>query len=309
MKNLIIPFRVKPMLASAVPEPFHRAGWIYEEKYDGDRMIAYKEGRRVRLFSRSAIDRTAEFPLIAARIRNLWPATLLLDGEIVVFDRKAVSRFQLLQQRKGKPVYAIFDCLFRGGEDYRDAPLFVRRTLLEESVSAARPLMLSRQLAKNGLAAFEVVKRRGYEGLVAKRLDSPYHAGRSTDWLKVKARHEDEFLIIGVTKPRGAREYFGALLLAVYEGSKLRYVGKVGTGFDAKSLAALHDKFRPLVRRLSAVSEDVNEPNVTFLAPRLVAQVSYREWTADMKLRQPVFLGLRSDKRPEEIQLPELAAS
>jgi bifunctional non-homologous end joining protein LigD len=292
------------MLATLVAAPFDRPGWVYEEKYDGDRILAYKEGDRVRLLSRNGKDRTVRFPGIAAAIRALSHAALLLDGEVVIFDKKGVSRFQLLQQDQGKPVYAVFDCLFHDGKDLRREPLSARRAVMVRSIGSSRMLVPSHRLATNGLEAFRVAKRRGYEGLVAKDLSSPYVAGRTTRWLKVKVHQEDEFVISGYTKPAGSREHFGALLLGAYDGGRLHYVGKVGTGFDRRTLAALHEKFQPLVTSHSALVNPPREKGAVFLAPRLIAQVSFQEWTADRKLRQPVFLGLRDDKRPEEVLLP-----
>jgi bifunctional non-homologous end joining protein LigD len=302
-----IPFRVQPMLATLVPQPFDWPGWAYEEKYDGIRILAYKEEGRVRLLSRNEKDRTENFPRIAAAIRILPPVTLLLDGEVVVFDKKRVSRFQLLQQDRGEPAYAVFDCLFHEGKDLRRQPLSKRRDVMERSIgSSSRVLLPSHRLATNGLEAFRIAKRRGYEGLVAKDLSSPYAEARSTKWLKVKVHQEDEFVIAGFTKPAGSRQYFGALLLGAYSKSRLHYVGKVGTGFDRKSLATLYRKFQPYVRSRPALWDPPREKGVVFLAPRLIAQISFQEWTADRKLRQPVFLGLRDDKPPEQVRLPEL---
>jgi len=302
-----IPFRVKPMLATLVPEPFDKPGWVYEEKYDGDRILAYKESNGVWLLSRNGKDRTESFPRITEAIRILRPATLLLDGEVVVFDSKRVSRFQLLQQGKGEPVYAVFDCLFHEGKDLRHEPLFTRRGVMEKSIGTSKVLMLSHRLASNGLEAFRMAKRRGYEGLVAKDLSSPYVEARSTKWLKVKVHQEDEFVIAGFTKPAGSRQHFGALLLGAYDKGKLHYVGKVGTGFDRKTLASLYEKFQPFVRSQPMLVDPPREKGVAFLAPRLIAQISFQEWTADRKLRQPVFLGLRDDKRPEDVLLPEIS--
>ncbi|MFY9529202.1 MAG: non-homologous end-joining DNA ligase [Candidatus Acidiferrales bacterium] len=297
------------MLATLVREPFNKKGWVYEEKYDGDRILVYKEGDQVTLLSRNAKDRTDDFAHIAEAIRRLRPATLLLDGEVVVFDRKGVSRFQLLQQGKGQPVYAVFDCLYCEGKDLRREPLSSRREVMEKSLgsrsaNSKTALFPSRRLAKDGLEAFEEAKRRGYEGLVAKDLSSVYEEKRSNKWLKVKIHQEDEFVIAGFTEPTGSRKHFGALLLGAYEHGKLCYVGKVGTGFDEKTLEALYRKFQPLVRKEPGFVDPPRGKGVTFLAPRLVAQISFQEWTADMKLRQPVFLGLRDDKRPEEVLLP-----
>lgn len=300
-----IPFRVQPMLATLVAEPFHRDGWLYEEKYDGDRMLAYKEGDRVQLLSRNAIDRTERFPKIAAAILALRPATLLLDGEMVVFDKNGVSRFQLLQKGKGEAVFAVFDCLYESGKDLRRQPLSLRRAVLEKAIASNARLKSSRRLAPNGLKAYREAKRKGYEGLVAKDASSPYVEGRSSSWLKVKVHQEDEFVIVGYTAPSGARKYFGALLLGAYDAGKLRYVGKVGTGFDRKTLASLYAKFRPYAKKEPVIDNPPREKGVTFVVPRLVAQISFQEWTADRKLRQPVFLGLRDDKRPEDVRMPK----
>jgi bifunctional non-homologous end joining protein LigD len=300
-----IPFRVQPMLATLVSKPFDRPGWVYEEKYDGDRILAYKEHDRIRLLSRNGKDRTGDFPGIAAAIGALRPVNLLLDGEVVVFDRAKVSRFQLLQQRAGDPVYAVFDCLLSSGKDLRHEPLSARREVMERAIGSSDVLLPSRRLATNGLVAFRAARRKGYEGLVAKDLSAPYVEGRSAAWLKVKVHQEDEFLIVGYTEPAGSRRYFGALLLGAYDKDKLHYVGKVGTGFDRKLLAALYRKFQPLVRARPSLVDPPREKSVTFLAPRLVAQISYQEWTADRKLRQPVFLGLRDDKGPREVVLPK----
>ena len=296
------------MLPTLIAQPFERAGWDYEEKYDGDRILVYKEGQRIRLLSRNAKDRTASFPAIASSIRDLPAATLLLDGELVVFDKKRVSRFQLLQEGKGEPVYAAFDCLFREGKDLRQKPLSARRAALQESIGRRKLLLLSHISSHNGLEAFRLAQRQGCEGMVAKNLSSPYVEGRSTRWLKVKVHQEEEFVIGGFTWPSGSRQHFGALLLGAYQNGKLRYVGKVGTGFDRKTLATLSRKFLPLIRRRPGFVDPPHQKGASFLAPRLVAQISFQEWTADGKLRQPVFLGLRDDKRPHEVLFPQAAA-
>jgi bifunctional non-homologous end joining protein LigD len=302
-----IPFRVTPMLATLVPAPFHRSGWAYEEKYDGYRILAYKEGSHVRLVSRNGRDRTADFPGVAAAVGSAPARTLLLDGEVVAFDRRRISRFQLLQQGAASPAYAAFDCLYCDGRDWRPAPLGDRRRTLEAAVQGLRGILVSRRLGTDGLAAYRLAARKGLEGLVAKDGAAPYTEGRSTRWLKVKVLQQEEFVVGGYTRPAGDRMHFGALLLGAYHGDALRYVGKVGTGFSAASLRALWTQFRPLVAPRSPFAVPPREPGVTWLAPRLVAQVAYHEWTADWRLRQPSFLGLRDDKRPEECRLPEAA--
>ena len=297
------------MLATLVREPFHKPGWVYEEKYDGYRILAYKEGSRVRLYSRNAIDRTDRFAEIAAAMSALKPTTLLLDGEVSVFDREGVSRFQLLQNLgSGKSVFAVFDCLYRDGQDLRSRPLSERRTALQQSLAREKMIVPSKRLACDGLEAYRVATVRKFEGLVAKDLSAPYVEGRSSFWLKVKVHQEDEFVIGGFTAPAGARHHFGALLLGAYDRGALRFVGKVGTGFNTESLAVLHKKFKSLVRQQPAFANPPRNRDVTFLAPKLVAQISYQEWTADKKLRQPVFLGLRDDKSAKEVHMPEFAA-
>jgi bifunctional non-homologous end joining protein LigD len=296
------------MLATLVHEPFNRPGWIYEEKYDGYRILAYKEGARVRLLSRNAKDRTGTYGGVAEAVRALPPRTLLLDGEVVAFDRRGVSRFQLLQQGQARPAYAVFDCLYQNGRDLRREPLVTRRRALESSLRGRAPLRLARRLAIDGLAAYRLAKRRGFEGIIAKDLGAPYVQGRSGKWLKVKVRQEEEFVIAGYTAPRGARTRFGALLLGAHDRQgNLRYVGKVGTGFTEQSLDSLYRKSQPLVRVTSPFADPPRERGDTHLSPRLVEQVAFEEWTADWKLRQPAFLGLRDDKKPEEITLPEAA--
>jgi bifunctional non-homologous end joining protein LigD len=301
-----IPFRVSPMLATLVDAPFARPNWVFEEKYDGVRILAYKEGSGVWLISRNAVDRTARYPEIAAAIGRLKPQTLLLDGEVVAFDAKHVSRFQLLQQGKGRPQYAVFDCLYANGHDLRKEALSLRRATLERMVKPSDLLLLSARLAADGLKAFHMAKRRGLEGIVGKNLSSIYVERRSTEWLKVKVHQEDEFVIGGFTQPTGSRQHFGALLLGVYSGNQLRYVGKVGTGFDEKTLASLHRKFQPLIRAKPPFASEVRERGATFLSPQLIAQVSFTEWTKDGKLRHPVFLGLRDDKKAKEVVRQEV---
>jgi len=289
------------MLATLVDQPFSKPHWVYEEKYDGIRLLAYKEGDKVSLISRNGIDRTNGFPAIAADIARLAPRTLALDGEAVIFDAKNVTHFQLLQQGKGRPRYAVFDCLYADGRDLRNQPLAARREALEQAVKPTATILLAERLSSDGLEAFHIATRRKLEGVIAKNAASPYIEGRSAEWLKFKVHQEDEFVIGGFTEPAGARHYFGALLLGIYSGDELRYVGKVGSGFDEKTLQALHSKFERLIRTDSPFSTNIIERGATFVAPKLVAQISFTEWTKERKLRHPVFLGLRDDKDPKEV--------
>jgi len=305
MPNDRIPFRVRPMLATLVSKPFERLGWVYEEKYDGYRILAYKEGPKVTLLSRNDKDRTQGYAEIAAAIAALPARTLLLDGEVVAFDRHKVSRFQLLQQGRSAQ-YAVFDCLYKDGNDLRSKPLSERRTVLEAVLGGNTKLFISRRLAANGLEAYRVAKRRGFEGIVAKDNSAPYTEGRSTKWLKVKVHQEEELVVAGFTAPEGTRLHLGALILGAYDAqNRLRYVGKVGTGFTHSTLASLSRVLKPLIQKDSPLVDPPRERGLTFVKPKLVAQIAFQEWTADGKLRQPVYLGLRDDKKPQECLLPK----
>jgi bifunctional non-homologous end joining protein LigD len=234
-----IPFRVEPMLPTLVSKPFDKPDWIYEEKYDGYRILAYKEGSKATLLSRNGKDRTETYPDLAVAVATLPACTLLLDGEIVEFDKHRVSRFQLLQEGKVAPLYAVFDCLFQDDCDVRAKPLSVRRGVMEEAIRGSKRLFPSRRMNSNGLLAFREAQAKGYEGVVAKDLGSPYIEGRTRRWLKFKVHQEDEFVIAGYTRPEGSRMHFGALLLGAYHRGHLQYVGKVGTGFSRELLASL----------------------------------------------------------------------
>jgi bifunctional non-homologous end joining protein LigD len=294
------------MLALLIPKPFDRPGWVFEEKYDGIRIVAYKEGSKVTLLSRNDLDRTSTFAGIATAVSQLRDRTLILDGEVVAFDSKGVSRFQLLQRGDKAQRFAVFDCVYRNGQDLRSKPLARRRHELEAALEeCSKPLLLSHRLARSGLSAYGIAKRKGLEGMVAKDSDAPYEERRSRKWLKVKVHQEEEFVTGGFTAPEGERKHLGALLLGAYRGKDLIFVGKVGTGFTQQTLADLAKAFRPIVRSSPPFVEPPRDKNVTWLEPRLVAQIAFQEWTADQKLRQPVFLGLRDDKAPSECILAE----
>jgi bifunctional non-homologous end joining protein LigD len=302
---------ISPMLATLVPEPVDRPGWVYEEKYDGDRAIAYRRRRRVRIYSRNLKDITADFDEIARAVAGLPGGDLILDGEIVIFDRHDISRFQLLQRRGMgeplRPVFAIFDCLARDGVSLLRRPLAERRRALEAVVPAGRGVLLrSRRLPGNGFRAYRTAQTKGWEGIIAKDDASPYEPGRrSRSWLKVKCRRESEFVIGGYTAPAGRRRHLGALLVGLYDRGNLRYAGKVGAGFSDQTLGELARQLAPLRTGESPFHPAPRDPGTTWVRPTLVAQIAFAEWTADGKLRQPAFLGLRTDKAPAECRWSE----
>jgi bifunctional non-homologous end joining protein LigD len=296
-----IPFRVSPMLATLVDKPFVKEGWVFEEKYDGVRMLAYKEGRKVLLMSRNGIDRSSRYRAIAAAVARLSARTLLLDGEVIVFDADKVSRFQLLQQGKGNAQYAAFDCLYRDGKDLRRETLSARRSAVEQVLTSGPVVRIAKRLGENGIRAFEKAAELGLEGVIGKDCSAPYMEGRSKAWLKVKINQQEEFVIGGFTQPQGSRQHFGALLLGVFRGRELQYVGKVGTGFNEQILSSLHRKMKRLTRGTSPFSSAA-ERGATFISPKLVAQIAFTERTKDGKLRHPVYLGLRDDKTAHEVR-------
>jgi bifunctional non-homologous end joining protein LigD len=295
------------MLASLSKEIPTGSEWVYEEKYDGIRAIAYRDDDRVRILSRSGQDLTGGFTPIADALRDLPDRDFVLDGELVVFDPSGVSRFQLLQRRgidpRLRPTYAVFDCLRSRARDILRRPLEERRArLLELIPSRAVPLMPSRRLPKNGERALATAREKGWEGVIAKIATSPYEPGvRSRAWLKVKVRGESEFVIGGYTPPQGSRAELGALLVGLYDRGKLRFTGKVGTGYTQETLRDLGAKLSRLRTNVSPFDPAPRIKDAIWVKPRLVAQIAYAEWTADDKLRQPAFLGLRTDKRPEEV--------
>jgi bifunctional non-homologous end joining protein LigD len=297
------------MLATLSAEIPTGPNWVFEEKYDGIRALAYRTKKKVRLLSRNLLDLTAGFPEITASVAALPGGDLVLDGELVVFDQKGVSRFQLLQRRGSgaRTAYAVFDLLERDGKPLLDRPLKERRAALEDLIGdGGGVLRLSRQLGKNGERAQETAKKKDLEGIIAKDETSIYEPGkRSRSWLKVKLRKESEFVIGGFTAPTGSRAHLGALLVGLYDGPALRYTGKVGSGYTRESLAELAKLLAPVRTETSPFADAPRLRNATWVKPKLVAQIAFAEWTADGKLRQPVFLGLRRDKSPRECRWEE----
>lgn len=286
-----------PMLATLSRAVVTGPEWVFEEKYDGIRLLAVRRSGRTRLFSRNLIDRTASWPGVAAAVDTLPGRDLVLDGEVYATDRMRVSRFQLLQ-RQAAPTFAVFDLPLQGGSSLMVLPLSERRAQLEQLLRGARaPLRLARRLPSDGARAYGLAEERQWEGIIAKRDSSPYTpAVRSKDWLKVKVRHQSEFVIGGWTPPAGARSDFGALLVGLFDGDRLRFTGKVGAGFDRATLVQLGAAFGRLERKTSSFDPTPRVTGARFVRPSLVAQIAYAEWTGDGKLRQPVYLGLRTDK-------------
>jgi bifunctional non-homologous end joining protein LigD len=266
---------LRPMLATLVDEPFDRPGWVFEEKYDGIRLLAERRAGVVRVFSRNLIERTGECPAVEEELARLRGGDFLLDGELFWGEG---ARF------------AAFDCLSRDGESLVARPLRERRRSLEELLAARGPHLLLARRLEGGIAAYERAQREGWEGIVAKDESAPYTPGKRTRaWLKVKISAEDEFVIGGFTPPTGSRQHFGAVLIGFYKNDELRFAGKVGSGFTAAGLADLAGRFR--VRASSPFANAPRFKKVTWVEPTLHARVRFSERFGD-KLRHPVFVGL-----------------
>jgi bifunctional non-homologous end joining protein LigD len=287
--------------------------WLLERKLDGERCVALKDGEGVRLESRTGKDLTGTYPEVRAAIAAQQARTLVLDGEVVAFDGDQTS-FSRLQQRLGSSnprpeqvaaypvVYCVFDLLAVEGETITDAPLVERRMRVTGALRPGAALQVSEAWRGDSERRFADACRAGWEGLIAKRADAPYRPGRSKDWLKLKCVWEQEFVIGGYTDPTGSRADFGALLVGYHEDGKLRYAGKVGTGYSASTLRDLGGKLRRLERTTSPFVDVRPVPRgAHWTRPELVAQVGFAEWTNDGRLRQPRFLGLRDDKRPGDV--------
>jgi DNA ligase D-like protein (predicted ligase) len=299
----VIPDWVEPMKAVLTEERFSDPGWIFERKLDGLRCLAFKDGGRVRMLSRNKLSFNERFPAVAEALRSDPATGFVVDGEIVAFAR-GKSTFETLQQRGEHPaqVYLyLFDVLYADGRDVTGLPLRERKALLRSTLAFRGPLRLTPHRNRDGEALFREACRKGWEGLIAKRADAPYVHGRSRDWLKFKCGFEQELVVGGFTAPRGSRTDLGALLVGHYEGNKLRYAGKVGTGFTQATLRDLAGKLAELTRDDSPFADQIKERNVTWVEPKLVAQIGFSEWTRDGRLRHPRFLGLRDDKAPEEV--------
>ena len=290
------------MKAVLTGEPFSDPSWIYERKLDGIRVLAYREGGDVRLESRIGRSRNESFPELVEALAGERTTDFVVDGEVVAFEGSRTS-FQRLQRGKGPVYYYVFDILSLDGEDVTARPLRERKGLLRRTLDFHGRVRFTSHRNGDGESYFEHACRHGWEGLIAKRADSPYVQKRSRDWLKLKCSAEQELVIGGFTAPHGSRTEFGALLVGYYEDRKLMYAGKVGTGFSEETLRSLGKRMGELERDTPPFDERVHPvPRGTrWVEPELVAQIGFTEWTRDGRLRHPRFLGLRDDKPAREV--------
>jgi bifunctional non-homologous end joining protein LigD len=310
-----MPSRIEPMLATLAEHPFSDPGWLFEIKWDGVRALARIEDAVLTLSSRNGVDVTKRYPELAALPEAFAARQAIVDGEIVALDARGLSDFERLQERmhvrvpsetlisKIPVVYYAFDLLYCDGYDLREAPLLQRKQLLQRLMHTSGRIRYADHQLEHGKELFEVAKETGLEGIVAKRTDSRYVSDRSANWLKLKVTQTLDAVVGGWTESRTTALPFGSLLLGLYQGKKLRFIGHVGSGFDAKKHAELSNKLNELAASacpFDAVPETNEKPS--WVSPALVARVKFSGWTQERSLRHPVFLALRADARPADCQ-------
>ena len=314
VKRAAMPGLVKPMGAVLGPEAPRGSQWTLEVKWDGIRALCYLKAGELEIYTRSGNRCERQYPELSALPHSIRCTEAILDGEIAVLDEKGVSRFASIQPRimntdaqsvahmaKRQPVTLfLFDILYLDGHDLRGAALSDRKDILQSILEPTTGIRYSESFPNDEGQFLEAAREQGLEGLIAKCLDSTYQHRRSPDWIKLKLVSQQEFVIAGFTE--GERDFFGALVLGMYEGKKLVHAGNVGTGFDRKQMAAIHARMEPLITPKSPLAGKAKVPvrGTTWIRPELVAQVKFSNWTPDGHLRAPVFLGLREDVNPED---------
>lgn len=301
-----MPHNIAPMLATLAKEPFDHPDWVFEVKWDGYRAIAEIRDGDVALYSRNLLSLNRKYVPIVDALRKLR-FEAVLDGEIVVVDDRGHPDFQMLQNYhksgSGHLLYYVFDLLYFQGHDLTGLPLLKRKELLKKILPSAPNIRFSDHVGKDGVLFFQVVKGKGLEGIVAKHAQSAYRMGsRSRQWLKMKTRLTQEAVIAGFTEPRRGRRHFGSLVLGVFQGDELIYIGHSGGGFGAKDLREISEKLATLIQEECPFrTEPKTNTPATWVKPELVCEVALSEWTEDAIMRQPVFLRLREDKAAREV--------
>jgi bifunctional non-homologous end joining protein LigD len=301
-----MPEDVVPMLATLINEPFDNDDWLFEIKWDGYRAVAYCNEENVELISRNLTPFTEKYFPVTEALQQLG-LNAVFDGEIVAVNEEGLGEFQLLQNWQNTPArlqFFIFDILWLDGYDLTSLPLIERKRILKEVLPQDDEVIkYSDHVAGKGIDFFKVAVSQGLEGIMAKKADSIYQPDtRTNDWVKIKVNLRQEVIIAGYTQPRNTRKFFGSLLLGVYDGDKLVYIGHTGSGFNTKSLEAIYKKLQPLVTDESpfAKTPKTNMP-ATWVKPKLVCEIKFTEWTKDRMARHPIFMGLRNDKKPKDV--------
>jgi DNA ligase D-like protein (predicted ligase) len=297
-----------PMLATPTDHRFSAENWLFERKLDGVRVLSIRDGHRPQLWTRARRRIDDRFPDVVAALGELGGSRFVADGEIVAFAGHATSyprlQSRLLRISEVSDVdvyYYLFDLLALDGTELTGRPLRQRKTLLRNAFRFDDPLRYSEHRERHGEALFRHACAQGWEGLIAKRADSAYHAGPSGDWLKFRCVRDQEFVVGGFTDPQGSRIGFGALLIGYHDGDRLRYAGKVGTGYDRAMLRALRARLNGIAQAENPFADEVTEPAVHWVRPEMVIQVGFAEWTRVGRLRHPRFAGLRIDKPATDV--------
>jgi bifunctional non-homologous end joining protein LigD len=305
-KHKPMPSGIIPMLATLTDGPFDDKDWVYEIKYDGYRALSYCYGSDVTIMSRKNLSFNQKFSPIVTALRELG-LNAVIDGEIVALNEDGKSDFQLLQQwqktGQGELFYFVFDLLWINGYNITDLPLHERKDILQQILPQHPTIRYSDHIEQAGKQFFKAAIQQGLEGIMAKAINSPYSPKlRTRHWLKIKTTQRQEVVIAGFTETRGSRSHFGALVLGVYEKNKLIYVGHTGSGFTEESLEAIYKKLKPLITSTVPFTPTpkTNMP-CTWVKPVLVCEVKFSEWTKDNMLRQPIFMGLREDKKAKDV--------
>src|SRR5579864_933749 len=294
---------IPPMLATLTENRLSDRHWIFERKLDGIRLLAFRDGERLRLLTRNKLDRKTSFPHVAEALLAQPSRDFVVDGEVVAM-KGGKDSFSLLQHGTGSIVYYVFDIVHLDGRNLRGLPVLERKRVLQDAFDfSPRSLRMTTHRTTFGERYLDEACSKGWEGLIAKEISSTYETKRSRAWLKLKCVNEQELVIGGFTDPRGSRTGFGALLVGYYDDGVLRYAGAVGTGFDRNLLTTLHAKLVKLEQPSPpfAADEELPKKGAHWVKPKLVAQAGFAEWTPTGKLRHPRFLGLRTDKSPSDV--------
>lgn len=294
---------IKPELAALTEKYFSDKDWIFEEKFDGIRCLAVKKNENATLYSRNKNILNSTYPEIVEEVKKQKTKNFILDGEIVAFEKGRTS-FSALQQVKRQKIRVsiyVFDLLFFDGHDLRNQKLIERKKILRNNFRFTNRFRYAGHILEKGEDFYKKACERGLEGIMAKNKNSGYLSKRTRDWLKFKCSNRQEFAIAGYTDPQGQRIGFGSLLIGFFKKNKFIFAGKVGTGFDTRFLKEFSKKLKSIETKSSPFEKQINLKNRHFVKLKYVAEIGFSEWTKDKKLRHPRFIGLRSDKRPDEV--------
>jgi len=305
-KNLKVksqPYFVSPQLATLTEKYFSDKNWLFEEKFDGIRCIVVSKNGSINLFSRNKNKLNQKYPSIIEPLKKQRVKNFIIDGEIVAFEGNitSFSKLQRIKQEKVSIYFYAFDLLYFDKYDLRDLPLVERKKFLKQKFKFSTKFRYTRHILEKGLEFYKKACKKGLEGIIAKKKDSRYLSKRTTNWLKFKCSNRQEFVIIGYTDPQKSRIGFGALLIGFYHKGKLKFAGKVGTGYDFEFLKTFSKKLKKIETSKKIITDKIALKNIHFVRPRYVCEIAFTEWTKDLKLRHPRFIALRFDKPAKKV--------